>query len=56
MLCLDVKGAFPSMVVDMLVHEMRMCGVPGGHVEWFKRRLQGRKMKLMFDDYKSETF
>ena len=56
LLCLDVKGAFPSAAVDMLLHEMRMCGVPSGHVEWFERRLQGRKTSLMFDDYKSETF
>ena len=56
LLCLDVKGAFPSAAVDVLLHEMRLCGVPEGHVEWFERRLQGRKTVLMFDDYKSETF
>jgi ribonuclease HI/exonuclease III len=56
LLCLDVKGAFPSAAVDVLLHEMRMCGVPSGHVEWFERRLQGRKTSLIFDDFKSETF
>jgi ribonuclease HI len=56
LLCLDVKAAFPSAAVDVLLHEMRMCGVPGGHVEWFERRLQGRKTSLIFDDYRSETF
>ena len=56
LLCLDVKGAFPSAAVDVLLHEMRLCGVPAGHVEWFERRLQGRKTTLVFDDYKSETF
>ena len=40
----------------MLLHEMRLCGVPSGHVEWFERRLQGRKTSLIFDDYRSETF
>ena len=35
---------------------MRLCGVPSGHVEWFERRLQGRKTSLIFDDYRSETF
>jgi hypothetical protein len=53
---LDVKGAFPSAAVDVLLHEMRVCGVPSGHVEWFARRLQGRKTSLIFDDFKSETF
>lgn len=56
LLCLDVKAAFPSAAVDVLMHEMRMCGVPRGHVEWFERRLEGRKTSLIFDDYKSETF
>ena len=56
LLCLDVKAAFPSAAVDVLLHEMRMCGVPGGHVEWFERRLQGRKTSLIFNDFKSETF
>ena len=56
LLCLDVKAAFPSAAVDVLLHEMRLCGVPSGHVEWFERRLQGRKTTLIFDDYKSGTF
>ena len=56
LLCLDVKGAFPSAAVDVLLHEMRLCGVPSGHMEWFERRLQGRKTSLIFDDYRSETF
>ncbi len=27
-LFLDVKGAFPSVDVDMLIHEMLMMGIP----------------------------
>ena len=56
LLCLNVKVAFPSAAVDVLVQEMRMCGIPEEHVEWFERRLEGRKTMLMFDDYKSDTF
>ena len=56
LLCLDVKVAFPSVAVDVLLQEMRECGIPLGHVEWFKRRLEGRKTLLLFDDYKSDTF
>ena len=33
LLCLDVKAAFPSTTVDMLLHVMRQCGIPKGHVK-----------------------
>ena len=56
LLCLDVKAAFPSTAVDMLLQEMRECSIPLGHVEWFKRRLEGRKTSLLFNNYKSDTF
>ena len=56
LLCLDVKAAFSSAAVDVLLQEMRMCGIPEEHVEWFERQLEGRKKTLMFDDYKSDTF
>ena len=56
LLCLDVKAAFPSTAVDVLLHEMRQVGIPNGHVEWLERRLEGRKTTLVFDDFKSETF
>ena len=41
LLCWDVKAAFPSAVVDVLMQEMRGCGIPEGHMEWFERRLEG---------------
>src|ERR1700761_4724228 len=56
LLCSDVKAAFPSAALDVLFQEMRSCGIPEGHIEWFRRRLEGRKTSLMFDDYKSDTF
>ena len=33
-----------------------MCGIPEGYVEWFERHLEGRKTRLLFDNYKSDTF
>ncbi|KAF9033858.1 hypothetical protein BJ165DRAFT_1410220 [Panaeolus papilionaceus] len=33
-LFLDVKGAFPSVAMDVLAHDLRKKGVPQGHVEW----------------------
>ena len=56
LLCLDIKSVFPSAAVDMLLQEMRMCGILEGHVEWFKRQLEGRKTTLIFNDFKSEIF
>ena len=37
LLCLDVKVAFSSAAVDILLQEMRACGIPARHIEWFKR-------------------
>lgn len=56
LLCLDVKAAFPSVAVDVILQEMRDCGIPEGHMEWFGRRLEGRKTTLIFDNYRSEMF
>jgi hypothetical protein len=55
-LCLDVKGAFPSMAVDVLKHKMCQHGVPVEHVEWLGRWLEGRQTMLIFDYYQSELF
>ena len=37
LLLLDIKGAFPSMAVDQLIHNMRMRGVPKEHTDWILR-------------------
>jgi len=55
-LFLDVKGVFPSIVMNTLIHELRMRGVPKEHVEWVKRRNKERKTRIIFDDYESELF
>jgi hypothetical protein len=56
LLCLDVKSAFPSAAVDVLLHELRLCGILREHVEWMERRLDRCKTSLVFDNYKLETF
>ena len=56
LLCLGVKAAFPSAAVNVLVQEMRGCGIPEGHVEWVERRLEGRKTSLVFNNFKSDMF
>jgi ribonuclease HI/endonuclease/exonuclease/phosphatase family metal-dependent hydrolase len=55
-LFLDVKGAFPSVAIDRMVHELRCAGVPKEHAEWMVRRLDGRQTSLTFDDFRSRPF
>lgn len=54
-LFLDVKGAFPNTVPEVLAHEMRKRGVPNEVVGWFEAKLSGRKTVITFDDYTSAT-
>ncbi|CAK5279173.1 unnamed protein product [Mycena citricolor] len=53
-LCTDVKGAFPSVDLDVLTHELRMAGIPRQHTDWIQRRYAGRKAIITFDGYTSE--
>jgi hypothetical protein len=55
-LFLDVKGAFPSVDIKRLIHNLRARGVPKKHTEWLLRRLQGRQTTLTFDDFRSTMF
>jgi ribonuclease HI len=55
-LFLDVKGAFPSVAVDRLVHEMKALGIPKEHIDWMVRRLDGRTTTMTFDDFTSQKF
>src|ERR1700723_175242 len=52
-LFLYVKGAFPSVDIKRLVHNLRERGIPKEHTDWMLRRLEGRKTRLLFDDFKS---
>jgi len=56
LLCLNVKGAFLSMAVDVLKHEMHQHRMPERHVEWLGRQFEGRQTMLVFNDYQSELF
>ena len=53
---LDVKAAFPSVVPELLFHNMRKRGIPTQYIEWYRMRLTGRKTTLCFDDYISSLF
>ena len=53
-LFLDVTGAFSSVEVQRLMHNMRMKGVPQQYTNWVLNRLQGHQTKIQFDDYLSD--
>ena len=53
-LFLDVKGAFPNTVPEVLVHDMRRYGVPKEYTDMILDKMSGRKTVIAFDDYVSE--
>jgi hypothetical protein len=53
MLCLDIKGAFPSIDIKRLIHNMCMMEIPEEHAEWMLRRLHGQRTVITFDDFRS---
>ena len=55
-LFLDVKGAFPSVDINRLTHNMRKRGIPIQYTDWYRRRTSCRTTRLSFDGYKSELF
>jgi ribonuclease HI len=55
-LFLDVKGAFPSVNIDKLIHNMRKRGIPKEYTDWLKKRLGARKTILLFDDFQTDLF
>lgn len=55
-LFLNVKGAFPSIVVSKLLHNMRMKGVPKIYTDWIQQKLSHRKTTINFDDFQSKPF
>lgn len=52
-LFLDIEGAFPNVVAERLLHNMRMRGIPEEYVQFVDRMLTDRRTKLKFDDYES---
>ena len=53
-LFLDVQGAFSNVVKEVLIHNMRLRGVPPQYTKVTERMLTGRKMRLSFNDFLSE--
>jgi Reverse transcriptase (RNA-dependent DNA polymerase) len=55
-LFLDVKGAFPSVDIDQLIHNMKKQGIPKEYMEWMKRCLENRRTTISFNEYQIEAF
>ena len=52
-LFLDVKGAFPNTVVEVLLHDMRNAGIPKIITDWLRNKMSGRETTIVFDDFVS---
>jgi hypothetical protein len=53
-LFLDIQGAFPNMVKEQLIHDMRMRHVPQCFTDLTDCTLSGRSTRLRFDDFISD--
>ena len=53
-LFLDVKGAFPNTVPEVLAHDMRRYGVPKEYTDMILDKMTGRETVITFDDYTSD--
>ena len=54
-LFLNVKGTFPNVVIQRLIHNLRRRRIPKIYVTYVKSLLTGRHTKLKFDDFISES-
>jgi len=55
-LFLDIKGAFPSVNLKRLIHDMRKRGVPREYTDWITHKIGGRRTTMVFDGYESPLF
>src|SRR6266700_4363245 len=53
-LFLDVKGAFPNTIPEVLVHNMQRYGVPREYTDMILDKMTGRETVITFDDYTSD--
>lgn len=55
-LFLNVKGAFPSVDINHLIHNMKKRGIPQEYTKWMRRCLENRQTTISFDDYQTAAF
>ena len=54
-LFLDIKSAFPSVILSQLIHDMQWRGVPEQYTRWIKMKVEDRQTTMRFDGYTSEA-
>lgn len=54
-LSLYARQAYPSVAIDVLIHDMRSRRVPKMLTDWIVRKMEGRSTVLSFDDYMAES-
>jgi hypothetical protein len=54
-LFLEIEGAFPNMVTERLIHNMRKSRIPEEHVTFVKNMLMGHRTRLKFNNYTFHT-
>ena len=55
-LFLDVRGAFPNVVKEVLLHNMKIWAVPSQFIQMTSMMLTDRSTRLSFDDFVSNPF
>ena len=53
-LFLDIEGAFPNAVTDLLIHNLKSRRIPEVYTKFVKQLLTNRRTKLKFDDFTLE--
>ena len=53
---LDVEGAFANAVTERLIHNLKRRQIPAAYISFIQQILTGRRTRLKFDDFVSESF
>ena len=50
-LFLDIKGVFPSVILECLIHNMHSRGILEEYTGWIRRKVEARCTTISFDDF-----
>ena len=50
-LFLDIKGAFPSVILECLIYDMCSRGIPEEYTGWIKQKVKARCTTICFDNF-----
>ena len=50
-LFLDIKGVFPSVILEHLIHDMHSRGIPEEYTGWIRWKVEARCTIISFDDF-----